>query len=690
MAVEIKFLIDNLDRGQPLNPEDFGINITEDSNIGARIVSFDNELIFGGDVFGYLYNKLATSGYCELVRVTVQYLCNSGTWEKLVDGYIIVTESTFDLDKCQVKTKVYDETFSTKINNNKAIPFSLRLTTSKNGVPITPPTAVPLYVFNPGVAIYPDPAYAYTVYDTFAHLVNCMSDGLIDFDSNFFTASYPQADVAFYTNGQSIRIKSDVEILADFESLYAAMRSKLNLGMGFEKQANGRPLLRIEPIAYFQQSGASANLYDQPEIEMKFDTSRLYQAADFGNELFLEVGQCDNGDTLCEFTQTPFRGFRTETFGFLGECNTSNVLDLKTSEIIFDTNLIQDIVVFNNTGYETNGVIIQSNWTGSQAANTATANGYDPYGVGNTIYNGTYRNELVSANWLSGYPNSLQSFFEGFNPSTATGTLRFDNTLANQIVNQFSVVNAPTQNTLSALLAHYFIWLDPVINPSNFTQPVPGTYEYYSVANPGIYTVNAGLVLDEYLDPVTFLPIAFAAGRQVKLMIKRFDAGLNLLETRFITGSDFAVPGQPAWYTITNEVFICEAGDLIAVDIGISATATAPLPDVIQRFLRFGSGFQNGGPASAFSFFSVIGEPFTPQTLDPVNIDDVQAYLYKFKRPLTMAEINAITSETSKPIQLGRRDDSLAVIDTYIKNIQIESVMRKAAQFELRSNKLLP
>jgi hypothetical protein len=690
MAVEIKFLIDNLDRGQPLNPEDFGINITEDSNIGARIVSFDNELIFGGDVFGYLYNKLATSGYCELVRVSVQYLCNSGTWEKLVDGYIIVTESNFLLDRCQVKTKLYDETFSTKINNNKAIPFSLRLTTSKNGVPIVPPTAVPLYVFNPGVTIYPDPAYAYTVYDTFAHLVNCMSDGLIDFDSNFFTASYPQADVAFYTNGQSIRIKSNVEILADFESLYAAMRSKLNLGMGFEKQSNGRPLLRIEPIAYFQQSGASANLYDQPEIEMKFDTSRLYQAADFGNELFLEVGQCDNGDTLCEFTQTPFRGFRTETFGFLGQCNTSNVLDLKTSEIIFDTNLIQDIVVFNNTGYETNGVIIQSNWTGNQAANTATANGYDPYGVGNTIYNSPYRNELVSTNWLSGYPNSLQSFFEGFNPSTATGTLRFDSSTANQIVNQFSVVNAPTQNTLSGLLAHYFIWLDPVINPSNFTQPVPGTYEYYSVANPGIYTVNAGVVLDEYLDPVTFLPIAFAAGRQVKLMIKRFDGGLNLLETRFITGSDLAVPGQPAWYTITNEVFICEPGDLIAVDIGISATATAPYPDVIQRFLRFGSGFQNTTLPSAFSFFSVIGEPFTPQTLDPVNIDDVQAYLYKFKRPLTMAEINAITSETSKPIQLGRRDDSLAVIDTYIKNIQIESVMRKAAQFELRSNKLLP
>ena len=148
MAVELKFLIDGIDRGQPLNPEDFGINITEDSSIGARIVSFDNELIFGGDVFGYLYTKLETSGYCELVRVSVLYLCSSGTWERLVDGYIIATESIFDLDKCQVKTKVYDETFSTKINNNKSIPFSLRLTRSKNDTPITPPTIRRLDIFD--------------------------------------------------------------------------------------------------------------------------------------------------------------------------------------------------------------------------------------------------------------------------------------------------------------------------------------------------------------------------------------------------------------------------------------------------------------------------------------------------------------------------------------------------------------
>jgi hypothetical protein len=88
--------------------------------------------------------------------------------------------------------------------------------------------------------------------------------------------------------------------------------------------------------------------------------------------------------------------------------------------------------------------------------------------------------------------------------------------------------------------------------------------------------------------------------------------------------------------------------------------------------------------------FSGSGISLAPTTLEPVDINEVQAYLYKFNRPLTMAEINAITSETSKPILLGRKDDVLAVSPTYIKAINIESVMRKSAQFELRSNKLLP
>jgi hypothetical protein len=79
-----------------------------------------------------------------------------------------------------------------------------------------------------------------------------------------------------------------------------------------------------------------------------------------------------------------------------------------------------------------------------------------------------------------------------------------------------------------------------------------------------------------------------------------------------------------------------------------------------------------------------------PPELQPVDINDVQNYLYKFSRPLTMAEINSIINNTAKPILLGRKDDAVAVRPTYIKTINIKSVIRKTADFELRSNFLLP
>jgi hypothetical protein len=659
MAVEIKFLIDNLDRGQPLNPEDFGINITEDSNIGARIVSFDNELIFGGDVFGYLYNKLATSGYCELVRVSVQYLCNSGTWDKLVDGYIIVTESTFDLDKCQVKTKLYDETFSTKINNNKAIPFALTLTTTKNNITIIPPTLRTLSLFNPatGIAITPS-TQGYSVYDVFKHLIACMSDDLIDFDSNFFQTNYTNNEYPIYvvTQGNVMRGNLSQAMVTSFESLYGSLRKKLNIGMGFEKQPNGRPLLRIEDISYFQQSTPSVNLYDQPNIEMKFDTSRLYQAAEFGCSPVLEKNECDSGDTPCTFNQTPFRGFRNETFGFTGECNTSNILGLKTDDIVFDTNVIEDVVRFNNESYDLNIFIIACRY--STITNRFIAQQFDIYGIGQSLYNGILNNAAVSANWLSGYPNSLYSFLNGFDAANTIFNARAVNNLQ-----CFDIVNT-NFTSYAAFTGNFLAFPNEITDTGNnfdgFTYVVPAA---------GVYSFQLSVSLGG---------IFITDDRWGAAVIKHYDgAGVFIADYQGTVVQDLATN---AIVCNSSATFVCNEGDKVRADVAavLVGLATGPVQQCIN--------FQN----PAITFFSGSGVPFIPIELEAVNIDDVQAYLYKFKRPLTMAEINAITSETSKPIQLGRRDESIAVIDTYIKNIQIESVMRKAAQFELRSNKLLP
>jgi hypothetical protein len=657
MASELKFLIDGLDRGQPLNPEDFGININEDDSIGARIVSFDNQLIFGGDVFGYLYDKLATSGYCELVRVSVQYLCDTGIWQQLVDGYIIATECIFLLDRCQVKTKLYDETFSTKINNNKSIPFSLRLTTSKNGTQITPPTIRRLDIFDPAMGTwYSNFTYGYAVYDVFAHLITCMSDGLIDFDSNIFAYSDPTYDIPVYTQGNVLRTRSDIEMFATFEQLYLVLKQKLNLGMGFEKQANGRPLLRIEPVSYFQQSTASVSLYDQPEIEMKFDVSRLYASVNFGATPYLFPNECNGGEGFCLFPQPSFLGFRDETFGFIGECNTANILNLKTDKVIFDHNVIENILRYNSEDYELDPVIIQCDYYSRFAPNSFSARVYNLPGLTIPFYNLNFSNEAVSGNWLNGYPNSLQGFFNAFDPTLTP----FGATVLVTPVQDWEIINT-TATSFEDFNGVFPNWNNELVDAGNNLNG-----QYYLIPFSGIYTFNVSF----FCDQIT----GVAGNRTLIALIKRFDPdGSTLIQE---------VQGTPVTSSVNilvtaTATFYCNQGERIYTDI-TGASTVGPM------YMRILSGFSNA------TIFTGQGFNFQSPDLQPVDINDVQAYLYKFKRPLSMAEINAITTETSKPILLGRKDDALAVQPTYIKNIQIESVMRKNAQFELRSNKLLP
>jgi hypothetical protein len=676
MAQQLKFVIDNLDRGQPLNPEEFGISITEDDSIGARIVSFNNDLVFGGDVFKYLYGKLEQNGYCELVRVQVQYKCASGTWEKLVDGYIIVTESLFDLDKCQVKTKLYDESFSTKINNNKSIPFSLSLTTTKNGQAVTPPILRRLFMFNPTGCTYetnPSP-FGYIMYDVFKHLVTCMSDGLIDFESNFFEYQYPDTlDTFAFTNGYSIRTKQPREVITSFDKLYQTLRNKLNLGIGFEKQSNGRPLLRIEPISYFFQSSASANLYDQPNIEMKFDTSRLYAAVQFGNNKYLEQGECNNGSASCSFVQTPFRGFRDETFGFIGQCNTSNVLNLSGCEIIVDTNAIEDCYVYSIESYDLDNFIIQADFSGiTPEAAVMQARNYDPYNIGQCVYNGGLRNLPVSGNWINGYPNSLYSFLtQPFDPATTVMGARINTD------SQIWVAQLNVPILFSAYNGTFIQFNNQFNDPYNLFNG-----QTYTVPYTGYYTIQTELIYG-FLEP-------FLGGgdRYSRASIVRLDSLGNILQTYFGTlfydsgASDVIIPATTS--------FLCNQGDLIRIDAEVKFITAATVVVMTQRLLD--NIVLSGN--TRHSFVSISGVPINQgnpdEELDPVNIDDVKAYLYKFKRPLTMAEINSITTEPSKPILLGRQDDQLAVRPTYIKTMNIESVMQKTTQFELRSNKLLP
>lgn len=662
MAIEIKFLIDGIDRGQPLNPQDFGFSITEDDSIGSRIVSFNNDLFFDGTAYQYLFDKVVDRTFCQLVNVQVQYRCQN-SWERLVDGYIVVTETVFDLDKCRVKTKLYDESFSTKINNNKGIPFSLSCVVTKNLEPIVPPARRLIKLFNPASPIGTfDAGRGVTVFDALTHLVSCMSDNLVDFASDFFFAEPDDADIVCITNGRSIRTNQDIEIVVTFEQLYKELKAKYNLGIGFFKQANNRPAIRIEPIEYFYQLNASASLIDQPSIDFKFDTQKIYAAVQFGNSPVLEANESNSQNDppqSLSFTQTPFRGFRKERFGFTGECNTSNILNVEASEIIFDTNVIEDIVRFNNESHDLANVILQVIYFGGVTP-YFEAKRYDPYAIGQDVFNGGFTNDEVSARWLNGYPSSLFSFLEEpFDPTLTD----FRAQMLNVPLQTFEA-NDVSQTTFSGFNGDFIEFNDEVIdNGNNFN------LTRYTVPFTGEYTFSLQLIRTG----IGGTPVGNVDQFAIIRHLDSVENPINNYNGAIVTD----LYGSFSICTVTCS-FIANQGDRVVADMSAQVfNGTGIAIDIADSF---------GGEVT---FFQGSGIPLIPEELEAVNTEDFRTFLYEFERPLSMNEITSIINQTSSPIELGRTEDSLAVIDGYIKTMEVQSVIRQNAKFVLKSNEIL-
>ena len=652
MAVEIKFLIDGADRGQPTNADDFSVNITEDTAINTRIVSFDNDLKFTGGMYEYLYNKLIDTGGCSLVDVEVQYLC-SGVWKRLTNGYLIISECAFQLDKCSVQTKLYDNSFSSKINNNKSIPFPLNGTISKNLQTVVPPVQRKVLMFNPATGAYQYPCYGVGVYDAFKQLVSCMSDNLIDFDSNYFAFDFTaDGNFILVSTGLSIINESKDPAIVSFQELYTALNKKLRLGMVIETQANGRPLLRIEPATYFNQQGALVNLYDQPNILLKYDTAQQYASINFGSTPFLEQHECNNGETACTFFQNSFKGFRDETFGLIGECNTTAVLNLSSDQIVFDTNVIEDTYVHSNENYNNDTFIIESYWFIGEYQGYARQ--FDPYGIGQTVYNGGFTNDNAALNWVGGYPNGIYSYIQGFVP----GSTQVQATSNSSPLQSWSISDVFTSYYL-ATFRPYVKFGNEIIDPSN-------NFDFfkYTVPYTGTYTFTTTIIVSNVYEAYAEFVRADGSGAFIQ----------NYIEFPPLVADPIT---SIAVCTLTWQV-VCNEGDQVTANVWARVDDTFPaVTATIENTYDIYT-----------TQFDAIGEPF-PNVLQPVDPNSIKRFIYSFDRPLRMEEIEAILDNTSRPIKFGQFDDPLRVIEGYINKVDIKSIIKQDASIQLKSNKIL-
>lgn len=663
MAQKIRFRLDGTIYNGIGNPEEFGISINEDTQLNFRFASFDNSLTFITDAYQYLNTLISDACGCGLVDVTVEYLCGSQSWTRLCTGYIILSECVTDLDKCKITTKVYDNTFSTLINNNKSIPFSVRSSITKNLIPIsTLPTWYAVDFFVPATGAYDTTnfIYAVRVEDAIKHIVKCMTDDRVDCVAPpFATGTFENLMI---TNGSAIGAPQVyVETTISFQDLYLALSSKMRLGMKATLQENGRPLLTIDYASVLDAQTPSIDIPLVKGVVKKVDTTMLYASVKFGNTQVLEQWECNNGETACTFTQTPFRGFREETFGLLGDCNTSTQLDLSTREVVFDTNIIEDIFVWGNRAYDNNAIIVDCENSPIPAIKRAKRG--DPYSIGQTVYNAEFTNEQVAANWIDGIPNALINYIEEFNAADTTFGYR-----SNETPDQSWQVIFPTFTSFQEYNGTFIKFVLPTVANTNYIEQ-----NTFRVPAAGIYTFQATIVLED-LGATPDSRSAFASIVQYNSSDEFVQRINGLTETALNINRMFV--------TVTAEM-VCNAGDLIRADASVALSSNGdPLTQVILD-----SGII--ADVEYFTQFSGTGLPFEPGELQPYNPCDYKRNLYDFEKPLTMEQIQAVMNNPSAPIRFSRNENINAGATGVPNKITIESVIKQMASFTIRSNKNL-
>lgn len=670
MAQELRFTLDG-SVYDGVNAENFSITVAEEPTLGYRYVSYDNDLQFTGAAYAYLNGLITGSCGCDLVEVRVDYKCG-GTFTMLCTGYIILAECNADLDRCQITTKLYDNTFSTLINNNKAIPFSTGSELTKNQQPIVPPTMFVIDLFVPATGVYDTTNFAYgvRVEDAFIHLVGCMTDNRVDVSAPVFASG--DYEWLMLLNGRQILApQQQVPTLITFEQLFVSLRNKLNISLSTTIQANGRPLLTIDYADNINALPVNASLVDVSGVRRKQDTAQLYSTVGLGNREMLEQWQCNNGDTACTFAQTPFFGFREESFGLIGNCNRDTELDLVVNDVVFDTNVIEDIFVWGNQSYELNPIIIICENTVIPAIKQAKQ--FDPYGIGQTVYNGDFTNIEVVSSFNSQIPNPLTIQ----PPPYVQANTVFDYQADNTPELSYGIING-TYTSYVQFVGNFPVIGDPVVANSNyllgrtFRVPYAGIYFFYSRFMIDGFTAFSGWT-ENYITSIMHY-------NSDEELIQEYNGNVFSRTGVFNGGTgnfDYEII-QPD----VNAAFVCNEGDLIrcnnkGVLVGISIK-TVTL-----------SNFINIDGVDRYSVFRGFGQNLYPDDIIPVDPCDYKRYLYDFEYPLTMSDIANIVQQPSAPIRFSRTPTINAGISGTINKMTVQSVVKQMADFTIRSKDIL-
>lgn len=626
MDGETLHYLDGILVNEPMGWADFTEELDRDIRERLISVKYSASLTFTDGAYEYLASVYAQRGYCHKVQYEAKQRCN-GQLRTAAKGVLILADAEWNLTRCEAAVPVVDEGIGAVIISNRDIPISPTAEASKNGTAISPVPAVTLSIHDPqgdGTTLLPDTRRTWDWFEAITHAVAYMSDDTITIASDWY-AGLDDAEKWALVDGLELRTHTgaSTRVVWTFKQLFDEMAGRYNLWMWATVDGNGNPQLRIEPESYFYGAAGGIFQLDLQDVVRTVDSDRLYAKVNVGCDSYIR--QFTN--TPLALPYVPLTTHGKEEYHFTGVCNTSETLDL-AFDFITDSNAIEDVVLNANEEYDEDIFLLQY-YDGPLTPGPETSRWqFSPDGV---LFVWPFNQAGLNSNILSRYylPSSVGANFgpqTAYSETTAAATANDNLTAVNSTTT--AAVLFATPYTAAASEYAYFELIVPWQVVSNTPQLVAGS------------------------------PLYLAG--DFRIIVERFDAGNNLLQTLTFDANETAIAIGVRDFTASFG-FSMNVGDYVQVSyqfrtlVGLfngsgGAPATfdivfnVPAGANIEKTFSDGGGFATGigtGPVLKYTFerhidlaswLSLTGNPPEALTISPSSVPLTTGWVANAKR----------------------------------------------------------
>lgn len=586
------------------------------------LVTADGDIRFHGDLYEYFLDLFLNQSVCRDFELLILQTQDGIKFTEYYRGKMFLSDFEFDARVKSAKTTIQDNSYFSRINNNKSIKIVPVAGQSKNGKPITPCDIWEMQTFDTITGLDNNTVEAIRVYDLLNYMVRFMSDDEMAFRSDIFNYS-GDYEGAFITTGLSLRTETFPDV--PFELSWQDIVSELykNFNTAFEIEINPitlKPILRLEKQDDLYNLNVAYTFESPKDLKIKYKKENMFAKIKIGSTIISEPQQ-----TYLPFPeQMNLISFKPEEYIILGTCNIDSELDL-TRKWIVSSNIIHDINVQLEPGWDEEIALIMCDNIDSGGLTVKAKKSNIISGTSTPLF---YNEDLYSSNCLLRFYGAIPSTiikYLGTQDDTFLATL-----LQNDV---YTTVNFPAITTISPYAFGNDVSPPGYDASNNYNN---GTYRYVA-PTAGIYSFS---VSADYQAVISYNGLVY-----FKFTIKRFDSSNTLISQQ---------SSPPVLFINFVSASQIETGNVIASMTTVLNTGDYVITEMEYQILNI-TGTTSLTILQS-SYFACTNSPNFGglfQEFDPRNYKALQL---SFESPLSMDDIATIISNKKSKFAVNYND----------------------------------